>query len=225
MYYVIKTEYIGSSQGNLETDYDRIVNGCFYDIRTFPGRAEPSRRSQTEGWLGTIDGWFYYAHGVFSDEREACAYVEYQLEGRYRLLDPATVPLEGLPCDLDPRLVVARYYAGDEIDANIVDAGSWIATDLVYGLDHVEILLPWADAQGARTITATTSDEELTALAQRVEADAAVEGLTLWGTQAALKRLRAEVAEGQKTHSSGEGPPGMSGDPSDCTVSGPADEC
>lgn len=160
MYYIIETIYVGPNQTQDQyVDVDRI------EISTSPAMTNLSHVERTEGWCGTTNGWFVYAHGAYATIEEARAAIAEKF-GDVRNSDA-----DGDSFESDDEDVVETYKVGKFAPVSRQATADWAY-------------------EGIQTdIEADTSDERIAELVAEYEAVANSNGYTL---DSALKGFMQE---------------------------------
>lgn len=172
MYYLIASEWTGPRPN----PFDPSKAGVVYTLQDTPGRTNQSREERVEGWLGTTNDWYEYAHGAYETVEEA-------RDAAARLAGGVVYDAASEDCEHDAAEgIVARWYDADR------RAEYWEAAEWLYDVRH---------ELRARLLAGETVDD----LAAELEADAATQveierpaGVHLLGTEKFLRRLiEAEV--------------------------------
>ena len=166
MYYITATEYVGPNQ-----DQAKYVDADTIEISTEPARNNMNRAVRVYGWCGTTNDIKTYAHGEYYTLDDAKTAIT-DIFGDVRDCDSNNYPFE-----TDDDSVVAVYKPGK------------------YTPMSEEATAHWIDCSMQGDVTATTSDERIVELAAGYEADANLEGYTLYGAEEMMEQYRQELIE------------------------------
>jgi len=179
MFYVIEKEFVGHAE--FSTGYDKLVNGHYFEVRPEPCRKNMSKEiavgtPDEPVWLGTTNDWAEYARGEYETEEDAnvaaCVLAGESGHG-HRFVEA------GEPGAEDGW---NRVYVGDEVWANLVDAGEWLQE-----LSDEEL-----------GISEGMSDLDIESLAEELEAISLdSDECRLWGTESFIRERIEQLEEEQ----------------------------
>lgn len=175
MFYLIETDYVGPNKKDAGGNW--IGDSRIMSVATSPGTTNQSHEPRTEGWLGTTNDNYAYAHGEFEtleSAREAAHEMGYTCE-----YTPADNDYYQIEREKDG---VVEQWISEEANREQWDAGDWF----INGLGR-------AGTCEAYGITADTTDDELDELVDRAEEEAIGEGAELHGCMQLFTELRDDL--------------------------------
>lgn len=144
---------------------DRYCDADFIEISTSPAVKNLSREVCTDGWCGTTNDWALYAHGEFETEQAAREFIQ----AKWAIRDDE---------EFDPR------YADDGV----------IARFKIGALEQLsrQRTEDWIYAAMQCDVTADTTDEKISELADEYESSANADGVTLESVEEIIEKFRDE---------------------------------
>jgi len=171
MYYVTTSEYVGPNKTN--SMGSPMGDTLIAQIQTAPGTTNSSNEERTNGWLGTTNDISHNAYGEFETLEEARAKIH------------------------DMGYTSARELDEDEAcDDEIIE--TWISENAAYGQWTAGEFFDGIGREGACDeygITAKTTDEEITKMVEKAEAEANDNEIELHECQEYFEELREELQE------------------------------
>lgn len=169
MYYLQSEEWVGprDPQTARPDQYGKTII-----ITSTPGRMNMSRRSLIEGWLGTTNDWYRYAHGEYPTEDEAQAKAE-ELFGKLYDGD--------MDLDVNPEEGLLALYYDHERAADHTSAYEWCDSA------RADLLREMRNGKTPETLAAELDAEALLCT------DGNPAGVILHGTEEYLRHLLDEA--------------------------------
>lgn len=169
MFYVIRSEYVGSN--TVDSTGAIIGDSVEMMITTQIGQKNLSREDCSEGWLGTTNDISLNACGEFKTLEEAVSHVNDK---------GFTVEKES---ESDDKNVISTWIS-ESANRDKWDAGSYY----IDGLGTEETIKEFG-------LTADSTFEEISSMAEKAECEARNENIELFGTLEMLENLRDELKE------------------------------